>query len=115
MVGYEKFEIADIKAGEWKKVTLTVTANAPYIIFETDAGKSLFFDTAQVVPLGKTGELGIIIEDNSDISDFEPRPEKTDEKSSPMVIIWCVLAVILLAAVATVVIFAIKKSRKKNI
>ncbi len=80
MVGYEEISIDTIKKSEWTKVTLTITANAPYLVFETEIGKSLFFDTAQVVPLGKTGELGQLNATTDDNASFEPDEDQNDDE-----------------------------------
>ncbi len=103
MVGYENVTVNDIKAGEWKKVTLTVTAAAPYLVFECETGKSLFFDTAQVVPLGKTGELGVIIESIDETLSPEPAP-KDESDSFPYGIVIAVSAAVMIALTAALLI-----------
>ncbi len=112
MVGFEEVYVDDIKAGEWKQVTVTVTANAPYLVFECEKGESLFFDTAQVVPLGKTGELGALTEIIGETISPEPKPQPQAKEPFPWVAVMAVSAVAVIALAAVCILFKVKGKKK---
>jgi len=111
MAGYEEFSIAEIQKGKWQKVTMAITANAPYLVIETEAGKSLYFDSLQVVPVGKMGDLGLLEKDEEVLAP-EPKPQEEVKEAFPWTAVIAVSAVAVIA-LAAVCLFAFIK-RKKN-
>jgi hypothetical protein len=111
--GYQPIvDLATVKTGEWIQYKAVITANAPYILVRAPKGSEMYFDSFQIVPTGKDGKLGDLMGfDPSDVS-TEPPAIKNNGANSLWLIVGIAGGVILLAAIATVVVIFVKKSKK---
>lgn len=99
--GYENIEVTNLKNGIYTECKATVTANSPYLLIETLPGVSVWFDDIQVVPQGKTGEIGNIQASGTNAA-------RIDNRWIAIVVFAAVIAV---AAPVTVVLLKKRKNK----
>lgn len=115
----ESVEVNELQQGVWVKKTFTIAAQTPYIVISTKIGESLYFDSVQVVDLGKQGELSIITDavvtpEPETVPEVKPQKNVEPQKTSYT---WFIVggvaaAVLLVAVIIAVVMIKCKKSKK---